>query len=113
MASSGQIVLVKIPPYLKEYFIHCFGKEPIKARANTKLFIILAPYLERIPYNWRPPVSSADGLLIELPNNHIIRIQTYCYINPLNYGEIKKKLYNLIIMYLNITIKFRRLLMVS
>jgi hypothetical protein len=103
--ASGQIVLVKILPYLKEYFIHRFGSEPIKATRDTKIFIILAPYLIRIPSKWRPPVSCDDGLLIELPYSHLINIQKYCYIDPRSYARINKKIYNLfcadLVMYVN------------
>jgi len=43
--ASGQIVSIKIPPYLKEFFIHRHGAEPIKATQATKFFVVLAQYL--------------------------------------------------------------------
>ena len=93
--SSDRIVKLKIHPYLKEYYIHRFGPEPIKAKLKTKLFRLIFNYLVRIPFNWRPPVSSEDTLLIELPYSDYIDVRSMCYIDPCSYGKISTLLYNL------------------
>jgi hypothetical protein len=94
--ANGQIVSVKIQPYLKEFFIHKHGSEPILAKRETKFFMFISQYLTIQPKNWRPPQESLDTLLIELPkNNDVIDIRKYNYISPRHYGEIKTYIYGL------------------
>jgi hypothetical protein len=93
--ASGQIVSIKITPYLKEYFIYRHGCEPIKASRETKFFMFMARYLEHKPVKWKMPDESDDTLLIELPYNEIIDVRNLCYISPKYYPEIKSYVYGL------------------
>ena len=93
---SGQIVSIKIAPYLKEFFIYKHGAEPIRATRETKFFMFICQFLSRKPKKgWKPPVVSEDTLLVELPYNEFIKIRDYCYINPRFYPEIKTYIYGL------------------
>lgn len=93
--ASGQIVAIKIPPYLKEYFVFKYGAEPIKAYRETKIFMFISRYLARKPKKWKPPIASDDTLLIELPYNEVIDIRTLCHIAEKNMPEIKTFIYGL------------------
>ena len=93
--ASGQIVAVKIPPYLKEFFIHRHGDEPIKATQATKFFVVLAQYLTHKPKGWKLPVITEDTLLIELPYNKVINVRSMNYIPECSMPEIKKYIYGL------------------
>lgn len=93
--ASGQIVAIKIPPYLKEFFIHRHGAEPIKATQATKFFVVLAQYLAHKTNKWKPPVASEDTLLIELPYNKVINVRSMNYIPESSMPEIKKYIYGL------------------
>jgi hypothetical protein len=93
--ASGQIVAIKIPPYLKEFFIYKHGAEPIKATRETKFFIFISQYLTRKPKGWKPPVTSDDTMLIELPHNEVLEVRTYCYISEKNMPEVKTYIYGL------------------
>jgi len=93
--SSGHIVAVNIRPYLKDYLINRFGKEPIKATMRNKLFPFLVKFLTPIPKRWRPPVKEEGTLLIELPFNDAVNIRHLNYINPRHYVKINTYLYGL------------------
>lgn len=93
--SSGQIVSIKIAPYLKEFFIHKHGSEPIRASRETKLFMFISRYLTRKPKGWKPPEEEEDSLLIELPHNELIEVRNWNYISPKYFPEIKTYIYGL------------------
>lgn len=93
--ASGEIIGVKIQPYLKEFFIHRHGPEPIKATQATKFFVVLAQYLTNKGKGWRPPISNDEILLIELPFNKILNVRSRNYIPEHSMPEIRKYLYGL------------------
>lgn len=103
--ASGEIVEIKIDPYLKEYYIHRYGPEPIKLTASTKMFPLIAEYLTHKPKDWKPPVSRTDNLLFELPFNEVINVRCLNYINPRNYSKIRSffygKFYSRFISFMN------------
>ncbi len=92
---SGQIISLKIPPYLKEFFVFRHGVEPIRASSETKFFMFLVQYLTHKPVGWKMPVESADTLLVELPYNKLINVRTLNYISPKHFPEIKTYIYGL------------------
>jgi hypothetical protein len=92
---SGEIVEISLKQksYLKEYFIHQYGQEPITASIRNKLFPFLAKYLTHRPKGWKPPVSKNDNLLIELPYSEHINVRALNYISPKHFSEIRSFLY--------------------
>jgi len=93
--SSGEIVAIKIKTYLKDYFTHKFGEEPIKATNDNKLFPFLLRYLKPKPKKWKPPVSSSDILLLELPFNRSVNIRHCNYIHSKDFSSISSFFYGI------------------
>ncbi|MFP4449274.1 MAG: hypothetical protein ACLFPH_11115 [Bacteroidales bacterium] len=95
---SGEIVEVKVKPYLKDYFINLYsenGKEPIVASTANKLFPFLSQYLTYRPKGWKPPVSEQDNLLFELPYSDRFNVKSLNYISPKHFREIRSFLYGM------------------
>jgi len=93
---SGEIIEVRIRPYLKDYFIVKYGgKEPIPATVQNKILPFLDSFLTHKPKNWKPPKSKEDNLLFHLPFSEFRNIRTLGYISPHNYGLINSYLYAL------------------
>lgn len=91
--SSGEIVEVRIKPYLKNYFINQYGEEPIKATTSNKLFPFLLQFLTYRPKNWKPPESRADNILFELPYSEYVNVRSMNYISPKHFSEISNFFY--------------------
>ena len=90
---SGEIVEIKIKPYLKEYFTNMYGSEPIQATTANKLFPFLLQYLTHRPSGWKPPESKKDNLLFELPYSEHVNVRSLNYISPKHFPEIRSFLY--------------------
>jgi hypothetical protein len=93
---SGEIVEVRIKPYLKDYFINQFsdnGEEPVPATTANKLFPFLSMYLTHRPKGWKPPISKENNLLIELPWTDKFNVKSLNYISPKHFSEINSFLY--------------------
>lgn len=81
--SSNQTVYIQLRPYLKDYFVKKLGPEPIKATSKNKLFILLLPYLTKVPKNYNPSnFKDNKFLLLELPFNELVNVRCYNYIDP-------------------------------
>ncbi len=94
--SSNQTVYIQLRPYLKDYFVKKLGPEPIKATSKNKLFILLLPYLTKVPKNYNPSnFKDNKFLLLELPFNELVNVRCYNYIDPKNYGEIQSYFYGI------------------
>lgn len=89
-SEQGKIIAINLPPYLKQFLIHIYGKEPIKLKRTTKLYILLVQYVAYIHEGWQIPDISENVLHIELPYNILIERSRLGYIPPRSNHEIKQ-----------------------
>jgi hypothetical protein len=88
-------VAIILPPYLKQFFIYKYGREPVKLRESSKLYAIIIRYLGHIPGGWQIPESSDNILRIKLPYNPLINKSNLGYFSKNSTREIKNWLFGI------------------
>lgn len=90
-----QKVAIKLPAYLKDFFTHEFGPEPISLTYASKIYPLLIQYISNVPKNWTLPEASQEVLHILMPNNKIVTSGRLGYFGENAMREIKSYVFSI------------------